>query len=326
MMLSDGLKGALMDSSIKTRPANTTLNITVKPSLSEDETESLLSVAWMLEHGYGLEQDLASAFSIDLECAIAGDVDALNNVGWMLMNGYGVAQDLDEAIKFLEIAAAQGSTLAMVNLGNIYDGLYRNQSDNSYFDFAANPFYERYDIEPDTYTDFSKAAYWYERAADKGDIRGIFNYANLLHYGHGVPQDYFTALVLFSLIAAVDSRAIFYLGLYHLEGLGVKKNYELAFHYFATGAMAGDAYCYTQLGRMYGKGLGVARDAAMAFELYQAADELGDALAATNLGWHYETGTAVAADVQKAIRYYTKAATAAEPNALEALERLGVSP
>jgi hypothetical protein len=205
----------------------------------------------------------------------------------------------------------------MVNLGNIYENLNNMTA----------PF-----------TDFGKACYWYKRAADLGSYKGMFNYANMLHYGRGVRKNYKRAFAYFSEVANFANElerldihdyqdeyqdVWFYLGLYCENGFVMGRDYGAAFQYYARGAELGDAYCYTQMGRMYALGLGVAQKPIRAFACYQEAMKRGDVLAKTNVAYCYEVGQGVKADLKEAMRLYREAADEGEPHAMEAVERLG---
>ena len=52
-----------------------------------------------------------------------------------------------------------------------------------------------------------------------------------------------------------------YVGLYAQQGLGMKRDYDLARKYYRLGVLESDAYCYCQLGVMYALGQGVKKDA-----------------------------------------------------------------
>jgi TPR repeat protein len=173
------------------------------------------------------------------------------------------------------------------------------------------------------YTDYKKAAEWYKKAYELGNLKGAFNYANMLHYGRGVRRNHKKAYELFARLFDIGyPGAAFYVGLYNQEGYCVKKDYGVARHCYIVGATAGDPYCYNQLGRIYGLGLGVRKDVNFAFDYYMTAAELGDALSATNVGWSYETGAGVIPDIAAACKWYAKAAREGEEHAIEALKRL----
>jgi len=276
-----------------------TMQYTIKDNPTEHDIDFLVDVGYALEKGIGFEQDFAMALEIYSLCAVKGNVMALNNVGWMYLRGLGTEKNVKFAIVALEKAAEAGSHIAMINLGSIYE-----------------------DTE---YTDYEKACYWYRMAAEAGYIKGIFNYANMLHYGRGVKRDYAEARRLFEAIAEYDPSAYFYLGLYYQNGLGVEADYLKAHQYYLLGTQYDDPYCFCQVGVMYATGQGVVKDEQLAFDYYMKAAELDDPLAFTNVAYCYEVGQGVEQNLDTAISWYTKAADRGEAHGSEALGRLGTS-
>lgn len=91
--------------------------------------------------------------------------------------------------------------------------------------------------------DFKKAASWYKKSADKGDITATWLLGELYEKGEGLPQ-----------------------------------SYEKAFSLYQKAAERTDiigAPAMTRLGRLYEKGLGCPKDTAKAEELYKKAVEAG---------------------------------------------------
>ena len=125
----------------------------------------------------------------------------------------------------------------------------------------------------DVHQDYTKAVYWFRKAAEQGHawaqyILGIM-YAN----GQGVPQDYTKAI----------------------------KWHRKAAEQGLTGAQY-------NLGVMYAEGWGVLKDHAKAAEWYRKAAEQGNAAAQYSLGVAYENGKGVPIDYAKAAKWYRKAA------------------
>ncbi len=85
-----------------------------------------------------------------------------NNRGWNLLNGIGCTKNESAAIRRFKKSVKKGCTIAMVNLGNIYEGRQ----------------------------DYKNAYYWYQEAALAEDEAGMFNLANMYHWGWYVRRDY----------------------------------------------------------------------------------------------------------------------------------------
>jgi hypothetical protein len=138
------------------------LRVRVKDRYTAEELVMLVDVAHAVETGEGVfEPDHELALALYSLCAAHGDAVAMNNYGWMALNGMGMAKDTDTAIKALEGAASRGLTLAMVNIGNIYEnaddyveasfGKYRKDGNafrlvKGYFNHPASSRHFQYDI------------------------------------------------------------------------------------------------------------------------------------------------------------------------------------
>ena len=224
------------------------------------------------------------------------EADRINNIGWDLHQGLtsGVP-DPDAAIPYYEQAAGKGSSVAMVNLGNIYE-----------------------DRE-----DYKQAYYWYNEAALAGNEAGAFNVANMYHWGWYVNQDYKKAYEYFKMLYdRYFCGAAFYMGLYSEYGYVGKKDYKAALKYYQEGLDNGDGYCAVNLGRMYCLGLGVEKDEKKGFEYYLQGYDAEDPLACANLGFCYETGQGVKKNMKRALKYYREGADYGDENCIAALKRL----
>ena len=266
---------------------------------------SALAPGFTTELGYLFEkgqlpQSYEMAMRLYQNAAKRGDAAAANNIGWLHLNGWSVPKDENAALAYFHQAAMAGSSTAMVNIGNLHE--YRKE--------------------------YRAALYWYSAAAEKGDVKGIFNCANMLFLGWGIRKNLEEAYAVFAALyeRGYTDGTCFYLGYYAENGLISEKDPERARSFYQEGADAGDMYCCTNLGRMYALGLCGPADKAKAFAYYRKAGELGDALGDTNLAWMYETGDFVQKDLARAAGLYKKAAAAGEPHAAEAWKRIGDSP
>ena len=108
-----------------------------------------------------------------------------------------------------------------------------------------------------------------------------------------------------------DHDALFWLGLLHEEGKGVKKNDEQAFKYYST-LRVHYIKCHPlvpyKLAYMYFEGRGIKQDTAKAVFCLQDAAELGHADSQTELGFMYRHGKGVDQDFKEALKWYHKAA------------------
>ena len=279
---------------------NSGITLTVDLDSAGEDLDLLTSIGYALEYGTVFQQDYAAAFRMYKAAARAGSGVAWNNLGFMYEAGHGVPKNSAKAEQLFLKGAELGEPVAMVNLGNLYE--YGELEEGVNYD---------------------KAGYWYREAAARGNRTGMFNYANMLHFGHGSETDYKQAFELFSRLYEENyPHSAFYLGLYYENGFAVEQDYEKARYYYRMGALQGDAYCYNQLGSLYGRGAGVEKDAKAAMDYYRKAAELGDDLAPANIGYFYETGEGVEKDLNEAVRWYRRGAGLGDQHAVEALNRL----
>ena len=91
-----------------------------------------------------------------------------------------------------------------------------------------------------------------------------------------------------------DADALAYLGRSYMNGLGVEKNYSLAFEYFGKAAELGQPYGLNGVGVCYRQGCGIQQDLQKAEKYFLQAAEAGCPLAEFNLGMLYLGGFEVA--------------------------------
>lgn len=131
-----------------------------------------------------------------------------------------------------------------------------------------------------TRADYSKAVYWYERAASQEEK---------------YPKDIWVTSAQYSLAE-----------LYY-EGINVKQNYPVAAKWFQKSAVRGHPSANFYLGVMYHGGKGVRQNYPHAFKLFQTAANLNVAEAQNNIGSMYDNGEGVRQDKVKAKEWYGKA-------------------
>ena len=110
-----------------------------------------------LEHGWDVAADPAAAVACYRQAADAGYDWAQFNLGCALLYGIGTARDRPAAFAWFARAAAQGLAKAHNMLGRFHE--------------------QGWDRSPSR----PRAAFHYRTAAERGDFRGQFNLASLLH-------------------------------------------------------------------------------------------------------------------------------------------------
>ena len=161
-----------------------------------------------------------------------------------------------------------------------------------------------------------KAAEWYRKSADRGNVNAQFNLGGMYYKGEGVTQDYTKALKWFS--KAAEQGHVFaqiYLGNMYRYGEGVTKDYKKAIYWYTQAAKQrsiiaeqGSALAQAGLGDMHYNGEGVTQDYAKAAEWYCMAAERGFVGAQYSLGLMYYNGQGVSQDYTEAAEWFRKSA------------------
>jgi len=127
--------------------------------------------------------------------------------------------------------------------------------------------------------------------------------------GRVAPPDHKAALQAFQKAADLGhAKAMYNLGVFCAEGRGVEKNYSEAMQWWMKAAALGDFEAAYNLGCHYYNGEGVERSPGDAFRWFIFAAERGSHDAQTYCGACYENGLGCDQDLQKAMRWYMKAA------------------
>ena len=238
----------------------------------------------------------AADFSITLEKAELGNVNAQFDLGFMYDTGKGVAQDYAQAAYWYRKAADQGLKEAQFMLGFLYQ------------------------TGKGVDHDYTQAAYWFQKAADQGLAYAQSNLGIMYKYGTGVTQDFKQAAYWFRKAAIQEHASSQYeLGLMYEDGLGVSQDDVLAAAWYKKAAEHGHAKAQFSLGYMYDLGKGVAEDYAQAVYWYQKAAEQKEADAQYFLGSMYYEGKGVAQDYAQAAYWFRKAADQGYAKAQNAL-------
>jgi TPR repeat protein len=99
------------------------------------------------------------------------------------------------------------------------------------------------------------------------------------------------------------------LGAMYFEGVGVPKDYPLAFKLHLEAAQQGHPLAQYEVGAMYDRGVGVGKNQAVAVRWFRRAAEQGYGKAQVNLGAMYATGEGVPQDYVEAHKWFSIAVT-----------------
>ena len=279
----------------------------IRDDATEEGVDALVNLGYMFEHGKGMVKNIPAAMAVYAIVANTFNNDtAGGNLGYLYTQADNPDHDFETGVRILTTAANNGNALAMVNLGNIYEGGYDGFiSDKSV-------------VKPNANT----AKQYYLKAALMGQPKGAFNYANML-FKEGKQLDLAFDIFRSLMIGFEDLAAAYMVAQYYEEGYGsIEKDLKIAINLYEVAADHGDALSMNQLGRLYSLGQGVRKNVKKGFEWYMRAGDNGDALGYANVGYCYETGQGVKKDLVKAREFYQKAVDMGSSEAQGALDNM----
>jgi uncharacterized protein len=267
---------------------------------------------WLMSHAQGnswAQSNLAEAFADwvdnrDLEKALQfsrlgadqGHPKSLHDLGRFYYSGIGVKQDIKQAMEWYHKAMNAGSVTAMCVLGQMYlvDGkwqdvdkafeLFLKAAEHGHED-AQHRLATCYEFGLGCSIDRSKAAYWYEKAANK-NAQAMFNLGGLMRREH---------------------------------------QYDKSFACYLSAAEKGYVEAQGAVGRALATGMGVAVDMKTAVQWMSRAVKAGSVWSQGDLGHCYKNGWCdLPKDEERAAGYFVHAARIGHIAARQQLQQLGV--
>ena len=216
------------------------------------KTQKALAYVYLYgKNGFPLNKQ--KAFTYYEMAAEQGDSTALNNLGSLYFNGIGVQVNYQKAIELFEEAAKAGSSEAALNLGFIYlSG--RNAVSNA-----------------------AHAVEKFSMAAEKGSVVAKFmlGYAN--YRGFGTKQDLKLASKLIKEAADEDfDEAQYVIGYMYLHGIGIVKNYDNAEKYLTYAMKQGNMSAMMELANNLAAGPILLPKPEVAYIIYSVAAVMGE--------------------------------------------------
>ncbi len=196
-------------------------------------------------------KDYQRAYKEWKAAADAGQAEAQFDLGVLYAQGLGVRRDLTEAAFWYRRSAEQWNAEAEYALGQMYSrgwGVPRDEADALRWLQMANSVesdgpptdwanVEGYGMPQDN----QLAAYWYQKAAQKGHPEAEFNLARLYAGGHGVKKDEEQAARWVSASATQGyAPAMANLGMRFATGNGVAQNEQRAYFWLTLAFLHGD--------------------------------------------------------------------------------------
>lgn len=257
--------------------------------LRQNNANSVAKAVQILERLIALKDPPPAALRMMADCKYAG---------------VGVKRDLEEMIRLLRQAARQGDAEALGKLAFCYE-------------------YGR-----GVGADLKKAFGLYRVSAERGNAMSQFKYAEFIANGTiSKEPDIHTALPWYRKAAEQKNpQALFKLGVFSLEGIGMKKDTHQAAQLFFESATRGYPRAQYNLGCLYAAGEGgLVKDESAAVYWFSLAAKGGDAVAQRALALRYLEGRGVTRSITKGEEWLMKAAQNGDFEAGELLRRRGLA-
>ncbi len=235
---------------------------------------------------YREKDDPDAAFQYYYAAARQGSSRAMLYIGQMYLNARGTERDIQAAVKELEDAASRGEAESFKELGDLF---YKDE------------LVERND---------ERAFYWYGKAYAAGIKEAALPLASL-YLRPSDDQDVPRAEKLFREAAEIetDGQASLALGNIYRNGLGGEIDMQQAISWYEKGAMLGNPECMEILGCLYFQGEeGIDRDYKKAFEWLSRCESAGCLQSYSKLAYLYMKGEGCTADENKAKELFERAA------------------
>jgi len=164
---------------------------------------------------------------------------------------------------------------------------------------------------------YSKATYWFQKAAGQGHRYALFKLGEMCENGEGGPKDYRKAAQWFSLAAEHGYGS---LAMQHYKRILKLADSAEEFQSLEKKATAGyifdgDAEAQLKLGLRYYNGENVPQDLGKALEWFTRAANQGHVMAQLNVAVMHFNGKGVSQNLEKAAEWFRKAAENGEPSA-----------
>ncbi len=293
-----------------------------------------------------------------------GDGSAQLKLGYMLDKGLAGKRDLVSAEKWYVASAQQGNPVAQFLLGQWFQ-VGENAEPNynlarEWYQKAAPQLAQASIalgfIDETVFDNYPGALKFYEKAALKGEGKGIYNLALMYLYGKGMPVDFKKAKMLFNeasskgiheainqlaelsyyglgevkneqaalslykKAARLDNpHALYQLGVFAETGHVLKQNHENALQYYQKSAAMGDNKAMLALARIHHS---VKKDAQTSADIYQTLAIKQNAYAQYRLGTFYMEGTAGKQSPDRARQLLKQAVENGNQQARHVLRRL----
>lgn len=306
---------------------------------SSSSGNAQFELAHLYEYGKGVDKDLLKALEHYQKAAKQGDADAQykfdlhtgkisqseRNVNFekALDHTYGYTGSInyDKAIKYYQLAADEGHSTSIYNIGYLLtesSPIKRYTEAANYFEKAANlgNVYAQSSLASIYFSgkgvekDLEKAFYWEKKAAELGHLDSVKEIAYSYYKGYGVAKNFKHAVTWYQkAIDMGDRESIFDLASMYENGEGVDEDFDKALELYIQAAELGYDAAQNELADIYFKGKEVDKDYKKSFYWAKKAAEQGYDDAQHKIGIFYLAGKGVVeVDMDEAFKWFKQAA------------------
>ncbi len=243
-------------------------------------------------------EETARAFKLLTEASGAGNTSAMRMLADCYYGGWGCEKDDKKMLFWLERAVAGQDREAMAKLGFCYE--------------------TGEGVEPNP----EKAYKYFLEAAQRKQSMAQVKMADYCASGMYTPVDLEKSVEWLEGALAENPEnhfALFKLGVYAAEGIGIEKNEQLAVRMFHQAAGFGNTHAQFNVAMYFKKGEAVPMDPGGAFYWFKRAAEAGDNRAQYELGLCYMDSFGTPKDDRLAIEWLRKAAANGNADAIRLL-------
>lgn len=293
-------------------------------SIKDVYPQAAIALAAMMAEQGGAKQSISDlttqAMAQYHAQAAMGNDAAMISLARLYRDGTLVQKDPKTSAYWYRQAISVGNTSAAVELANLWTqmGLRSNaQEDASKLLIQAagagdmramKSLAQLYSSSADT-AGGQAAAYWFEKAAEKGDVNSMALLGGMLLNGEGVTKNVDRGLGYLNQAASQGSgQALLVLGRAYRDGVNVPQNLQKGMEYINQAAARGEPGALIDQADASATGVGALYDPVRAVALYQQAASYDQRAAYVGLGEAYANGRGVPRNDNTAFDYYKKAA------------------
>ncbi|WDE95646.1 tetratricopeptide repeat protein [Lentisphaera profundi] len=298
----------------------------------KNHRQCMYNLANLYIRGDGVEKSEDEGLKYYMKAADFGLVQANINAALLLDR----REDYKKAIRYFQEASLIKDYRAISRLAEYYErglggpkrvldaiALYRESAQKGNADAQLKMAEFSNNQEYPSVYNRKEALKWLMLSADNGNSTSEARVAYCYQNGIGVRKDNEVAIRWFLRAANKNyPPAQVALGNCYSVGSGVSANLEIAYTWYEKAARLGNSSGLYNAGVCHIRGIGTKVNVARGLDYYQRAAEQNYAQAIYVLAYMYETGEDVKKDINKAIIYYQKAALQNHADALYELGRI----